>query len=329
MQHKENSPTFETFRYAPQNPTDLTRTNEDVLFMSAGDSPNNRYHWYRNGQWVETSMEDFYIVTRAGDYHCSVTNEEVSDLSLQSKSVHFDHNKCTLAEPFSLPSMAASEFVGPFNNSNMGNPVEAHSLAVCFEDASLDNLLWYAFEGDGEVHSFYIHDHDADEESGLKDAQIALYEGSCGDLNLLVCNDNMSSMSNRALATVQTKQNQVYYLMVDGQGSAAGEFYIETWRGESIWAGDADNNGVVNHHDLLAVGMAYDFEGSARSSESDDFLPKASEEWAYQFNNGLNFHFCRCKWRWRRELVGYECHSPKLQTNPRYLQCFNGWSLAH
>ncbi len=288
---QQDNPVFETFRYAPQNVVDLEQTTDDILFMAAGNSPSNRYHWYRNGQWQETSTENFYIVTRAGDYHCSVTNEAASDLNLQSKSVHFDHNKCRLAEPFELPSMAVSEFIGPFNNKSMGNPVEAQTLAVCFEDASLDNLLWHVFEGDGEVYSFYIHDKGADVENGLKDAQIAVYEGVCGELDLLICNDNMSSTSNQALATLQTKPNQVYYLMIDGRGSAAGEFYIETWKGESIWAGDTDNNGEVNHHDLLAVGMAYDFGGSARTNPNSDFLPKASEEWLYEFNNGLNHHF--------------------------------------
>jgi len=285
------NPIFASFRYAPQSPIDLIQTTEDVLYMPAGNAPNNQYHWYRNGQWQETSTENFYIVTRAGDYNCRVTNEVASDLNLQSKSVHFDHNKCTLAEPFALPSMATSEFVGPFNNKNMGNPVAAHTLAVCFEDASLDNLLWHVFEGDGEIYSFYIHSKNADAENGLEDAQIAVYEGICGELDLLVCNDNMSSTSNQALATLQTKPNQFYYLMVDGRAASAGEFFIETWKGESIWAGDTDNNGEVNHHDLLALGMAYDFEGSARETESSDFLPKASEEWLYEFNNGLNHHF--------------------------------------
>ena len=291
IEAQENNPLFATFRYAPQKPMDLIQTVEDVLYMPAGNSPNNRYHWYRNGQWQETSTENSYVVTRAGDYHCNVTNEAAQDLNLQSKSVHFDHNKCNLAEPFALPSMAVSEFIGPFNNSNMGNPVEAHSLAVCFEDASLDNLLWHVFEGDGEVYSFYIHSPNAEAENGLKDAQIALYEGTCGELDLLICNDNMSSTSQQALATLQTTPNQVYYLMVDGRASSAGEFYIETWQGESIWAGDTDNNGEVNHHDLLAVGLAYDFAGSTRTTVSNDFLPKASEKWLFEFNNGLNHHF--------------------------------------
>ena len=61
--------------------------------MVAGTASNNRYHWYRNGQWVETSNENFYVVTRAGDYYCRVTNSIATDLNLQSQGVHFDHNK--------------------------------------------------------------------------------------------------------------------------------------------------------------------------------------------------------------------------------------------
>lgn len=286
-----NNPIFETFRYAPQNMVDLEHNIDDVLSMSAGTSTNIRYHWYRNGQWVETSTENFYIVTQAGDYYCSATNSAATNLNLQSKSIHFDHNKCTLAEPFVLPPMATSEYIGPFNNQNMGNPMTEHSLAVCFDDASLDNLLWHTFVGDGETYSFYIHGHDSTIENALENAQIAIYEGICGELNTLICNDKMSSQSEQAWAVLQTKPNQIYYLMIDGQADAAGEFYIETWKGESIWAGDTDNNGEVNHHDLLAIGLAYGFGGTARANPSTVFLPIGAEKWTNEFNNDLNYHF--------------------------------------
>ncbi len=286
-----NNSTFETFRYSPQNTMDLKQSIGDVLYMSAGDSENIRYHWYRNGQWIETSTENFYIVTRAGDYYCRATNSAAAELNLQSKSVHFDHNKCTLAEPFELPPMATSEHIGPFNNQDMGNPMTEHSLAVCFNDASFDNLLWHTFVGDGEIYSFYIHEHDSDATNALDNAQIAVYEGVCGELNSLICNDKMSSQSEQAWAVLQTEPNQIYYLMIDGQADAVGEFYIETWQGESIWAGDTDNNGEVNHHDLLAVGLAYDFGGAARTNPSTAFLPTGAEKWTNEFNNDLNYHF--------------------------------------
>lgn len=48
---------------------------------------------------------------------------------------------------------------------------------------------------------------------------------------------------------------------------------------QCVWPGDADNNNVVNHYDLLFIGMAYGATGSARANASLDWSGQDALDW--------------------------------------------------
>ncbi len=76
-----------------------------------------------------------------------------------------------------------------------------------------------------------------------------------------------------------------------------GTYYINAWQAastynqflahipagpalqECVWPGDADNNNVVNHHDLLYLGLAYGKQGNARNNPSLEWEGQDAADW--------------------------------------------------
>ncbi len=48
---------------------------------------------------------------------------------------------------------------------------------------------------------------------------------------------------------------------------------------ECVWPGDADNNNVVNHHDLLYLGLAFGKQGIARNNPSIEWVGQDAADW--------------------------------------------------
>jgi len=70
-------------------------------------------------------------------------------------------------------------------------------------------------------------------------------------------------------------------------------FSSNTLKGQvNLWAGDVDNNNIVEHIDLLYIGIAFGAEGPPRSDSSPKFGEKqAPAPWDKTFWNGLNYYF--------------------------------------
>ncbi|MGK0389039.1 MAG: hypothetical protein ACI94Y_001773 [Maribacter sp.] len=63
-----------------------------------------------------------------------------------------------------------------------------------------------------------------------------------------------------------------------------------------VWPGDVNNNGVVNHVDVLYIGAAYGFAGEARDTVTIQWDSAAvPDSWGMAFqNNGLSVAFADC-----------------------------------
>lgn len=62
-----------------------------------------------------------------------------------------------------------------------------------------------------------------------------------------------------------------------------------------VWPGDADNNNIANHFDLLNVGLAFGTQGPPRSANSADWSGMAATPWQQTFNtNDLNYAYADC-----------------------------------
>jgi hypothetical protein len=56
-----------------------------------------------------------------------------------------------------------------------------------------------------------------------------------------------------------------------------------------VWPGDADNSHLVDNNDLLAIGLAYDSTGPARSAASIVWMGQSADDWADTLPGAVNF----------------------------------------
>jgi hypothetical protein len=114
--------------------------------------------------------------------------------------------------------------------SNVGaTATDAVDVPACFDDETVDNTLWFTFEGDG--NSYYITTNDCG--GGIDyvpfgDTQIAVYTGACDDLTEVACSENVDFDNDLFMAgfTFATTVGETYYVMVDTWGGGLGEFCL-------------------------------------------------------------------------------------------------------
>ncbi len=62
----------------------------------------------------------------------------------------------------------------------------------------------------------------------------------------------------------------------------------------NVWPGDANNDNIVNHFDLLNVGLAFGTAGEARLEQGNNWSPVAAFNWETAFENGVNHKYADC-----------------------------------
>ena len=80
------------FTYAPQDTinTQLTCSTSEYVFTTPATADGNQYQWYRNGEAIPGAQSDtlrLSIASDLGEYHASVTNDALPDLTLLSHRV--------------------------------------------------------------------------------------------------------------------------------------------------------------------------------------------------------------------------------------------------
>ncbi|MEL6674439.1 MAG: T9SS type A sorting domain-containing protein [Bacteroidota bacterium] len=60
---------------------------------------------------------------------------------------------------------------------------------------------------------------------------------------------------------------------------------------DSVWPGDADDDGIVNTQDILALGQAFGSSGTARSNPSLSWVGQPAPLWFQQIYNGTDYAF--------------------------------------
>ncbi len=102
----------------------------------------------------------------------------------------------------------------------------------CFFDETLDNPLWYTFEGDGGTYQITTTNCNGTASNYIEDgdAQIAIYSGDgCGNLTPVACSDdgNVEPDIFAPIVELETAAGTTYYMMIDGYDGASGEFCVE------------------------------------------------------------------------------------------------------
>ncbi|MBK7037124.1 MAG: T9SS type A sorting domain-containing protein [Bacteroidetes bacterium] len=61
-----------------------------------------------------------------------------------------------------------------------------------------------------------------------------------------------------------------------------------------VWPGDADNSGLTDMDDLLAIGLGYAATGASRAGATIDWTGQNAEEWATALPDGTNHKYTDC-----------------------------------
>lgn len=61
-----------------------------------------------------------------------------------------------------------------------------------------------------------------------------------------------------------------------------------------VWPGDADNDGVANNNDLLAIGVGYGTSGTTRCNASTSWTGQPSWQWPQSLITGVNYKHVDC-----------------------------------
>ncbi len=103
-------------------------------------------------------------------------------------------------------------------------------------EPSIDQSVWFRFTGDGGVYQMITGNWCAGAAMYANDTQMALYSGSCDDLNLVAANDDMAYMWASewgwwySFIDFKAEEGVDYWLMVDGYNHYQGD----TFQGVSV-----------------------------------------------------------------------------------------------
>lgn len=64
--------------------------------------------------------------------------------------------------------------------------------------------------------------------------------------------------------------------------------------GNIVWPGDANNDRIAHHYDLLNIGLGFGKRGPKRANVNIEWKGNKAEDWDVAFNNGLNSKYADC-----------------------------------
>jgi len=252
-----------------------------VMYSAAGDSVPEAMSWVSLGSFKVNILgmweQNFFQAPAAGSMARFAIRYKVSDagpLGNNSDYIGIDqldvfeagtsgggggsnvppNNACSGAIDINSAfggAVGAAMTMGPYNNDSATvDPTDPTFGWECFGEPngsgtapSLENTLWYTFTGDGDI--YFIETSNCGgplpNEIDDGDTQIAVYEGSCGSLVAVGCNEDGPSATAvyyPAGLNVTTVNGTQYYVMIDGfnfSGAISnGQYCIEVTRLNTI-----------------------------------------------------------------------------------------------
>ena len=133
------------FTYAPQDSinTQLTCEGSEYVFSTPATAQGNAYKWYRNGEEIGNEQTNTLRVSASstGQYHASVTNNALSDLTLYSRKTSTSSSApCQNSAP-TIANAIADQTIAVGDTYSV-------DLTTVFSDPDNDVLTFAAISGD-------------------------------------------------------------------------------------------------------------------------------------------------------------------------------------
>lgn len=176
---------------------------------------------------------DYWLMVDGFNWNDGATYQGVAQGAFCISSVQLtpltDNNSCTSALAIDeILSATANNpsYVGPFDNTELGSNImpdeNAEAIGTeCWEDGPTeDGSVWFSFTGDGGSYTIsptHCNDDNAVYYWGW-DAQMALYNGDCNELNPVSCGEDFDADNSMFWPEVgvDTEDGVDYFIRMDG-----------------------------------------------------------------------------------------------------------------
>ncbi len=171
------------------------------------------------------------------------------------------------------------------NNPNIPNPIAAPSETTTYFLTITDGGGTVIFSGEGPTVTVqnYL-------DFGLLNfSNSPLCEGDTlelyGNIGLIFAwsgpNSFLSNEMDPTINNVSASQSGIYSLLMTDEFGCTATADVDVFIDDDcVWPGDTDTNLVVNHFDLLNIGLAYDSVGTTRENASFDWFGQPSVDWS-------------------------------------------------
>ena len=171
------------------------------------------------------------------------------------------------------------------NDPNISNPIASPSETTTYFLTITDGTGMVVFNGEGPTVTVQNY-----MDFGLLDFSNApLCEGDSlelyGNVGLSFSwtgpNSFLSTEMDPVLYDVTELQAGIYSLTITDEFNCTAMADVDVFIDDDcVWPGDTDTNMVVNHFDLLNIGLAYDSVGTTRENASFDWFGQPSVDWS-------------------------------------------------
>ncbi|MBK6612022.1 MAG: T9SS type A sorting domain-containing protein [Sphingobacteriales bacterium] len=137
------------------------------------------------------------------------------------------NDECAGAQVFDIQNPVAINM--PFSNE-CASAINSDPAGDCFFDNDpYLHTVWFSFTGTGGTYNIITKNCPGSVTPQLSDTQMAIYKGnSCGDYQLLACDDNTTLGTTYAgVNNFVTEPGVTYYIIVDGYDTNVGEFCFD------------------------------------------------------------------------------------------------------
>ncbi len=106
--------------------------------------------------------------------------------------------------------------------------------------------------------------------------------------------DGNSSTAENPTHTYIVNGTYTICLAVNDSGCADSLCQTIVIGGDSIWPGDANNDGIVNYLDIFPIGIAFGSQGVPRDSIDISWSPKLAFDWNTSFADSTDYKYADC-----------------------------------